>query len=202
VHSVSRADLVADLRGSKHQLEDLSGAEVIGFRAPEFSVKRMDSPCFEALLEAGYTYDSSIFPVPGMRYGIAEAPPSPFMLQTSAGPLFEIPLATTPLGIGESRLPIAGGSHFRVLPTAFVRWAARRADARARPLVFYFHPYEFTRRWLYLSGGIRANTAISNLLALHNFNTSQIERTFRQLATDLHLAPLRELVPVSMEGIR
>ena len=63
VYSMSPGEMFADVRDSKHMLEDLSGSEVTGFRAPEFSMRRLDSPCFTALREAGYTYDSSVFPV-------------------------------------------------------------------------------------------------------------------------------------------
>ena len=200
VHTMSRAELVDDLRDSKQLLEDLSGTTVIGFRAPEFSVKSLDNPCFEALLEAGYRYDSSVFPVPSLRYGIPTAPVAPFALRTPAGTLHELPLAT--VRVGGKRLPIAGGSHFRLAPTAFVRWGARRAEAARQPLVFYFHPYEFSRRRLYMPGGFGANRPIGKWVALHNFNTKQIERTLRQLAADLTLAPLRELVPATNEVYR
>jgi polysaccharide deacetylase family protein (PEP-CTERM system associated) len=191
VHTMSRADLLADLRTSKRMLEDMSGMAVTGFRAPEFSVQRLDSPCFELLIEAGYTYDSSVFPVPSLRYGIPDAPSSRFVLTTAAGSLVELPLATTRLaGI---RVPIAGGSHFRLLPARFVSRAARRADARGEPLVFYFHPYEFTRRLLYLPGGFKANRSVAKLLAMHNLATSRIEHSLRRVARDLRFAPLRQL---------
>ena len=197
VHSMSRSELLADLRGSKRMLEDLSGTEVVGFRAPEFSVQRLDSPCFEALVEAGFRYDSSVFPVPSLRYGIPDAPHAPFVIDTGVGKLVELPLATTRLA--RWRVPIAGGSHFRLLPTCFVRWAARRADRAAEPLVFYFHPYAFTRRWLYLSGGWARNRAVGKMLALHNFATSRIERSMRAVTERLTFVPLRELAAARSE---
>ena len=191
VYTMSHAELFEDLRDSKRMLEDLTGTEVVGFRAPEFSVRRLDSPCFEALLEAGFIYDSSVFPASGLRYGVADASPTRFTLQTRAGALTELPLATTP--IGRWRVSIAGGSHFRVLPTSFIRWAARRADQRDDSLVFYFHPYEFSRRWLYLSGGWQRNRKLVKWLALHNFAGARIERSLRALGECLQLVPLREL---------
>ncbi len=191
VHGLSPADLAAELRDSKHMLEDLAGQEVVGFRAPEFSVQRLDSPCFAALCEAGFLYDSSVFPVPSMRYGIADAPHAPFAMRTPAGTLVELPLAT--LGVGAWRMPIAGGSHFRLLPTPFVRWAAGRADRHAESLVFYFHPYEFTRRWLYLPGGWARNRQVGKMIALHNFAKGRVEGSLRALCEDLRLVTLRDL---------
>jgi polysaccharide deacetylase family protein (PEP-CTERM system associated) len=188
VHTMTRDELVADLRDSKRMLEDMTGTEVVGFRAPEFSVQRLDSPCFAALIEAGFRYDSSVFPIPSLRYGIAGAPSAPFRLDTPAGPLVELPLATMP--VASLRLPIAGGSHFRLLPTRFVTWAAAKA---AHSLVFYFHPYEFTRRWLYLPGGLARNRPVAKLVALHNFANGRIERSVRALGQHLDFEPLRDL---------
>jgi polysaccharide deacetylase family protein (PEP-CTERM system associated) len=197
VHTMSKAELLADLRGSKRMLEDLAGHEVVGYRAPEFSVQRLDSPCFAALCEAGFRYDSSVFPIPSLRYGIAGAPHAPFVIETDAGPLVELPLATTQ--IARWRFPIAGGSHFRVLPRAFVTWAARRADRTGDSLVFYFHPYEFTDRWLYLDGGLARNRPVAKLVALHNFASWRIARSLRALADNLALVPLRDLAASGVE---
>lgn len=191
VHALSPADLRADLRDSKRLLEDLIGAEVIGFRAPEFSVQRLDHPCFAALVEAGFAYDSSVFPVPGLRYGIPGAPHVPFRIATAAGGLVELPLATARLA--RWRLPLAGGSHFRILPTSLVTWAAARADARGEPLVFYFHPYEFSAELLRLAGGWARNRPIAKHLVLHNLAGGRIRRTLRALLGRLDFVPLRAL---------
>jgi polysaccharide deacetylase family protein (PEP-CTERM system associated) len=191
LYRMTRSELLDDLRGSKRLLEDLAGGEVKGFRAPEFSVQGLDSPCFEALIEAGFTYDSSVFPVPQLRYGVTGAPHLPFEIQTRSGVLVELPLATA--RVGPWRIPIAGGSHFRLLPTWFVKQAASRADERDEPLVFYFHPYEFTRRWLYAKGGFARNRIVGKYVALHNFATWRIERSLRALSEQLDFVPLRDL---------
>lgn len=191
VHALSPAELRAELSDSRRLLEDLSGTAIVGFRAPEFSVQRLDHPCFAALVEAGFAYDSSVFPVPGLRYGIPGAPHVPFRVATAAGGLVELPLATAP--VARWRLPIAGGSHFRVLPTALVAWAARRADARGEPLVFYFHPYEFASGLLRLEGGWARNRPIARHLVLHNLAGGRIRRSLRALLGRLRFVPLRSL---------
>jgi hypothetical protein len=91
------------------------------------------------------------------------------------------------------RIAIGGGSHFRVLPRSFVTSAARRADGRGESLVFYFHPYEFTRRFLFLRGGLYRNRQVLKLVALHNFATRRVESTLRALGESLRFRPLREL---------
>ncbi len=190
VHALSPDELRDDLRDSKRMLEDLTGTEVIGFRAPEFSVQRLDHPCFAALVEAGFRYDSSVFPV-RMRYGIPGAPHVPFRIATAAGGLVELPLATA--RFARWRLPIAGGSHFRVLPTSLVTWAAGRADARGEPLVFYFHPYELATELLRLPGGWARNRPIAKHLVLHNLGRGRVRRSLRALTARLDFVPLRAL---------
>jgi hypothetical protein len=53
---LSDADLGDELQGSKRLIEDITGAEVAGFRAPNFSV---DDRVLSLAREAGYRYDSS-----------------------------------------------------------------------------------------------------------------------------------------------
>ena len=191
VHSMTREEFVADLRESKYLLEDLSATAVVGFRAPEFSVQRLDHPCFAALAGAGFRYDSSVFPVHRLRYGIADAPRTPFVIATAVGSLVELPLATVP--IWRWRVPIAGGSYFRMLPASFITWAAKRAVGRAESLVFYFHPYEFSREFLCLPGGLMRNRPIVKHVVLHNFATWRIAASLRALLRRFDFGPLREL---------
>lgn len=191
VHQMSAADFLADTRDSKAMLEDLTGQEVVGFRAPEFSVQRLDHSCFETLRQLGFTYDSSVFPIGTLRYGIPDAPTRPFRIETPSGSLVELPLATFELS--SKRLPLAGGSHFRVLPTSLVRWAAKRADRHAQSLIFYFHPYEFSKQWLRLPGGWASNRRIARHVILHNFATWRVRFTLKHLMTHLQFAPLRDI---------
>jgi polysaccharide deacetylase family protein (PEP-CTERM system associated) len=191
VHALSPGELRDDLSESKRLLEDLTGTEVVGFRAPEFSVQRLDHPCFAALVEAGFTYDSSVFPASGPRYGVPGAPHVPFRIATAAGGLVELPLATA--RIARWRVPIAGGSYFRVLPTPLVTWAAARADARREPLVFYFHPYEFATELLRLAGGLARNRPIARHVVLHNLAGGRIRRSLRALVGRFEFVPLRTL---------
>jgi hypothetical protein len=96
-------------------------------------------------------------------------------------------------------MPIAGGSYFRVLPTALVAWAAARADARGEPLVFYFHPYEFSSRFLRLPGGLRRNRPIARHIVLHNLAGGRLRRTLRALVGRLEFTPLRALAEAHVE---
>lgn len=129
-----------ELRTSKAILESITGQPVLGFRAPSFSIVPGGEWAFDALLEEGYRYDSSLFPIRRPDYGYPGAPPEPHLIERRAGVLLELPLATTVwAGI---RLPAAGGAYLRQLPYGLTRRAFREYQARGTSGVFYVHPWE------------------------------------------------------------
>jgi len=136
----SRSDFTADVTRSKARLEELTGRPVLGYRAPDFSVMRPTLWALDALAEAGYRYDSSVFPVANRRYGIADWPPEPLLVELpGGGGIVELPLGVY-RGLGRN-WPCGGGGYMRLLPGAIFRGLARRSLRRA-PFVFYCHPYE------------------------------------------------------------
>src|SRR5216684_71795 len=56
VHKMSHEEFDRDIRRSKQILEDISGQEVIGYRAPGFSMTAKTPWFFEKLAGAGYRY--------------------------------------------------------------------------------------------------------------------------------------------------
>jgi len=129
-----------DLRTSKQILEDVCGAEVVGYRAPSFSIIPGCEWAFDALIDAGYRYDSSLFPIRRPGYGYPSALRVPHLIQRLGGCLAEFPLATT--SILWYQVPAAGGGYLRHLPFAVTRRAFREASQRAEPATFYIHPWE------------------------------------------------------------
>jgi polysaccharide deacetylase family protein (PEP-CTERM system associated) len=129
-----------DIRASKHALEDLVGAEVCGYRAPNFSIVPGFEWTFQILLEEGYRYDSSLFPIRRRGYGYAGASRTPHFITCAGGRLGEFPLATTSL-FGYP-VPAAGGGYLRQFPFAVVRRAFREASRRCEAATFYIHPWE------------------------------------------------------------
>src|ERR1051325_8023075 len=97
VTALDREKFREDVRTSKHALENLIGAEVVGYRAPSFSIIPGYEWAFDTLLEEGYRYDSSLFPIRRRGYGYPNCPRVPHIIQRAAGRLAEFPLATTSL---------------------------------------------------------------------------------------------------------
>jgi polysaccharide deacetylase family protein (PEP-CTERM system associated) len=129
-----------DIDRTRKILEDTSGTQVFGYRAPSFSIDQRTPWAHEILAEKGYHYSSSVAPVKHDHYGWADAPR--FAFRPVAGSDFlEIPVTTAT--IGSRRLAAGGGGFFRLLPYQFSRWAIRQVNGRDnRPAIIYFHPWE------------------------------------------------------------
>ena len=130
----------ASIRRTKALLEENTGAPVLGFRAPSFSIVPGWEWALDVLIEEGYRYDSSLFPVRRPGYGYPGGSPDPHWLKRSAGRLAEVPPAT--LRWCGLRLPAAGGAYFRLLPYAVIRAAFLQCERRGVPGTFYIHPWE------------------------------------------------------------
>ena len=132
----------ADVRHAKAVLEDITGEPVVGYRAPNFSIGRAQAWAYDILLEEGFRYDSSIYPILHDRYGDRAAPRFPYEVWRKGDQkLVEFPIGTTRL-LGVN-FPIGGGGYFRLFPLALTRTGIRWVNAHERqPILFYFHPWE------------------------------------------------------------
>jgi polysaccharide deacetylase family protein (PEP-CTERM system associated) len=129
-----------DVRRAKDLLEDISGTEVKGYRAPSFSIGSANLWAHDTLRDAGYRYSSSIYPIHHDHYGMPDAPRFAFHPRGTEG-LLELPLTT--FRFFDHNLPSGGGGYFRLLPYSVSRWCMQRVNASDRqPCIFYFHPWE------------------------------------------------------------
>jgi polysaccharide deacetylase family protein (PEP-CTERM system associated) len=136
----TRAEFANDIRSAKALLEDIGGQAVLGYRAPSFSIGRANLWALDELLDAGYRYSSSIYPIAHDHYGMPEAPRFAFYPNGPDG-LLEVPITTVQM-MGRN-LPAGGGGYFRLLPYALSRWMMEKVNRDDRqPSLFYFHPWE------------------------------------------------------------
>ncbi len=123
-------------------IEDACGQSPKVYRAPSYSITAKSMWALEILLECGFTHDSSIYPISHDRYGIADFGRNLQRLETSSGPIYEIPIATAKL-FNRWVTPIGGGGYLRLLPYAYtaagIRWMNRE---ESMPACIYFHPWE------------------------------------------------------------
>lgn len=184
---LSRAQFAEDIRRGKGAVEDAAGVSVIGYRAPTFSVVRETLWSLEILAEAGFRYDSSIFPIVHDRYGIPDAPRFPHRLAVAAGfEIGEFPLST--VAGWRWRFPVAGGGYFRLFPYWLTRRVLRHLnEAERQPAIVYLHPWEIDPDQPRLPVG-----RITHLR--HSVNTRTTEAKLRRLLRDFRFAPVRNVL--------
>jgi polysaccharide deacetylase family protein (PEP-CTERM system associated) len=140
VYEQSPTEFYADARDTRMLLEDICGQPVRGFRAPAFSVTAQTPWFFDKLAEAGYRYDSSVFPAPHQTGGLATGRLGPHRVDTACGPLAEFPITAVRV-LGRPTC-FFGGGYLRLFPYPLIRSMGRRALNDGRPAVFYVHPRE------------------------------------------------------------
>ena len=198
VGTLSREDFRDDIRRAKGCLEDLSGQPVLGYRAPSYSISRQTPWAFDELLDAGYHYDSSIFPMRHDFYGMADWPRfagyavkdgdgqwRPGEAAVGEAAILELPISTVRLA--GKNLPIAGGGYFRLLPYAVTRWGLKRINENeGKPFVFYLHPWEFDPAQPRFQGaGWKSNFR-------HYLNLHKTEGRFERLLGDFRFGTIRD----------
>lgn len=141
VFDLTPEEFRADLRRAREAIESAAGVQVRGYRAPSFSITARSLWALDILIEEGYAYDASIFPIHHDRYGMPSAPRHIHTITRPAGTLWEVPGSTT--RVSGMNVPIAGGGYFRLLPYGWTRLGIARVNRLERqPVVFYIHPWE------------------------------------------------------------
>ena len=96
IYRQSREEFRSETRRSKQLLEDLIGTGVVGYRAASFSIVKSSLWALDELIDAGFRYDSSVFPVHHDNYGIPDAPLEPYQIAAPSGrTLIEFPMAAS-----------------------------------------------------------------------------------------------------------
>lgn len=170
---LTRETFERELARSADAICRAAGVDPDGFRAPNFSLDAETAWALDVLAEAGYRYDSSLFPMRTPMYGVPDAPRTPYVVDPtdpfaasdSAASDSTTPDSTTPDSAGRHpadgdpatglvecpvavvgdrvRAPVAGGFYARALPAAVLRRAVGALNRRGRPAVLYVHPWEF-----------------------------------------------------------
>lgn len=129
-----------DVVKAKGILEDITGAPVLGYRSPGFSATADVPWFFDRLIEAGYTYDSSVFPAPRGHGGMQTDQLAPYVISRPGGEIVEFPITVTRV-LGRP-MCFFGGGYLRLFPYPLVKRMSQRVLGESRPVVFYVHPRE------------------------------------------------------------
>jgi len=175
----------SDLARAKGALEDAAGVEVVGYRAPSFSIDARTPWAHQVLAEEGYVYSSSVAPVKHDHYGWPEAPKRAYRPLADAA-LIELP-ATSGRAFGRSIM--TGGGFFRLFPGKLTDMAIAQLNAEQQPAVFYFHPWEIDPRQPRVAGApLKSRLRHYSRLGAMAGKLSHLFRTHRWDRTDAVVA--------------
>lgn len=130
-----------DIKKSKSILEGIIGRSVNGYRAPTFSITRKTSWAYEILLQEGYSYSSSVYPVWHDRYGWPNFGNDPRQMASDEnGEIWELPLTVG--SIGPFKVPFGGGGYLRAYPLRLTNALFRSLKRDGKHGIVYIHPWE------------------------------------------------------------
>jgi polysaccharide deacetylase family protein (PEP-CTERM system associated) len=170
---------------AKGVLEDLIGEPVLGYRAASFSVTPASLWALDVLIDLGFRYDSSVFPIHHDIYGLPGAKPEPNRLHAPSGrSLIEFPMSAARFcGVP---VPVSGGGYFRILPYWLTRAGLRQINnERNRPFTFYMHPWELD------PGQPRIKVSWFSRFR-HYTNLGQCEQRLRRILSEFQFSSMRE----------
>jgi polysaccharide deacetylase family protein (PEP-CTERM system associated) len=186
VYDLTPSTFREDIRRSKGALQDAAGIAVQGYRAPSYSVTPRSLWALDVLIEEGFRYDSSIFPIHHDRYGIPVSSRHPYRLDRPAGSIIEAPGSTVRWSV--FNFPVAGGGYFRILPYAWTRWGiARLNHTEQRSAIFYLHPWEIDPDQPRLAAGLLSRFR-------HYRNLGETEARLKQLLADFDFGPMQAVL--------
>jgi len=187
IYSQSQSEFREETARAKGFLENLLGERVLGYRAASFSITSQSLWALDVLIDLGFEYDSSIFPIRHDRYGIPGASPTIGRVTApSQRTLVEFPMsAASFMGV---QVPVSGGGYFRILPYWLTRTGLRQINGKAgRPFTFYLHPWEVD------PGQPRVKVGAFSRFR-HYTNLHRCESRLRQVLTDFSFSTMRDVL--------
>jgi polysaccharide deacetylase family protein (PEP-CTERM system associated) len=157
VYDLTPVQFREDTQRAVDVIAAITGEAPRAYRAPSYSITERSLWALEILIECGFVCDSSIYPISHDRYGIPGSHRKAHTIQTPAGSILEVPIATAQLRYG-GIAPIGGGAYLRLLPYRYTAAGVRRLNTREQmPACVYFHPWEIDPDHPRLAQGMASN---------------------------------------------
>lgn len=182
-----------ELRRSLNILEDLTGEQILGHRAPYFTITNQSLWALDILAEEGIRYDSSIHPVINWRYGILDAERTPSYIESQKGNyLLEVPVSTYPMG--KINMPVGGGAYLRIYPYCFLRRYLKKLEKQGENIGFYLHPWEIDPDHPKINLPFKVSVT-------HYYNLASTEKKLKRLFSDFTFRPYKEVYAEKIQAI-
>lgn len=187
VTTMNEQQFIQDVTESKNILEDISGVKIVGYRAPSFSINDTNTWVYPILVDLGFKYSSSTYPIEHDLYGVPKWPR--FKYERPEG-ITEIPIPT--IRKDNKNTGIGGGGYFRLYPY----WLSKRRIERfmreeSAPYSFYFHPWEIDDEQP------RIDNAPWKSKFRHYVNLSRMENKIAQLLKDYKWSSMSEAYSIN-----
>jgi polysaccharide deacetylase family protein (PEP-CTERM system associated) len=155
IYHLTHEQFKEDVHKAKCILEDITGTQILGYRAASYSIVKRTLWALDILIEEGFVYDSSIFPVHHDRYGFPGADRFPHVIKRKNGTIKEFPPSTFKI-LGQN-IPIAGGGYLRLFPLHLTKSMIKRINSKDnQPVTIYLHPWEVDTDQPRLNGRLRS----------------------------------------------
>lgn len=140
VFNMDKDAFTRDATESRKLIEDLIGRGVNCFRSPSFSITK-DTPWYvDSLIEAGYSSDSSLFPVKREDGGWVSDHYGPHQVFGTQGSIVEFPISVAQFW--GRKICFFGGGYLRLFPLSLILKMSRQLQSRGLPVLYYIHPRE------------------------------------------------------------
>ncbi len=182
-----------DLLKAKNVLEDITGENIIGYRAPSFSITDW---AIDIICNLGFKYDSSYFPISAhKRYGkLKNIKPQKSSLFEIKNNFYQVMLSY--VEFGKIKLPWAGGLYFRAIPYSIFKSGIKNILSNKDYYLFYIHPWEFDPEQP------RIKNIKLNYRLRHYTNLNKTEDKFKKLIRDFSFCPIKDIIPETSENIK
>lgn len=197
IYTLSPLEFRNDVRKSKDVIENICGKRILGYRAPSYSIVKQSLWALDILIEEGFAYDSSIFPIVHDIYGMPGAKRFPHVIERPSGTIQEFPLSTLTVKIANRTItiPVAGGGYLRLFPVGLIERALSHINSCERqPVVLYVHPWEIDPGQPRIKAGIKSRFR-------HYINLDKTENKLRYLLARMRFAPLRDVLSANASRI-
>lgn len=191
--NLTREDFEVKIQNQKLLINQLTGQNIIGFRAPHFSLTNETKWLLPILEKNGFKYDSSIFGYKTPEYGLKNIIRRPYQIsfddvgqEDEESSIIEIPII--PLKIGPVSIPVAGGIYFRLIPLPIFIICLNLLNKQSILPILYFHPHELYNKTPRIKGPM-----IKTILKYWGINRSF--KKFTYLCQHYHFESIENLLP-------
>lgn len=142
VYNQSELEFRKDIRESKKLLEEVIGDEIIGYRAPSWSITEKSKWAWKILAEEGFLYDASVFPIKNFLYGMPDSDRFKYDISYNMETLNTIEVPSSTAKFFGKNIPFSGGAYFRLFPIQLIKYFTKSVNKEGQPVIFYIHPRE------------------------------------------------------------